>query len=357
MDEKDFETYDGLVINMENYWIKNSLSERKMMIERAAEARPGMELLAVEKDWWVMACLKALFRCGCKDSLLFKGGTSLSKGFGVIDRFSEDIDLAISHTFFGIDKTSKNQKEKLRKMARAYIHETLSKELDKQLKSMGIEGYKIENVTHIEGKDGVLRPIDSDKDPTVILVHYPSIIEDQISYIPPRVKIEISCLSMDVPTEMREISSMIEETFPGEDNGTAGVFRTVVPSRTFLEKIFLLAEEFQKEKPRHVRMSRHLYDLERLMDTEYGRMALEDADLYDAIVEHRRTYYALKYVDYDKHVRSVISFVPPENVQDDWRKDYADMQQFFIYGKALDFDNLILRIQELQDRIRKSATE
>ena len=338
---------------MENYWIKNSVSERRLMVERAAEAHTGMEQLAVEKDWWVMACLKALFRCGCRDSLLFKGGTSLSKGFGVIERFSEDIDLAISHAFFGIEKTSKNQKEKLRKMARAYVHDTLSKELDEQLKAMGVEGYRIENVTHVEGKDGVLVPIDSDKDPTVILVHYPSILDGEISYIPSRVKIEISCLSMDVPTEDRAIRSMIEETFSGEDNGTTGVFRTVVPTRTFLEKIFLLAEEFQKVKPRHVRMSRHLYDLERLMDTDYGREALADKKLYEAIVEHRRTYYALKYVDYDKHARGVISFVPPEDVREDWRRDYADMQQFFIYGESLGFDELISRIEELQKRLNE----
>ena len=338
---------------MENYWIKNSVSERRLMVERAAEAHTGMEQLAVEKDWWVMVCLKALFRCGCRDSLLFKGGTSLSKGFGVIERFSEDIDLAISHAFFGIEKTSKNQKEKLRKMARAYVHDTLSKELDEQLKAMGVEGYRIENVTHVEGKNGVLVPIDSDKDPTVILVHYPSILDGEISYIPSRVKIEISCLSMDVPTEDRAIRSMIEETFSGEDNGTTGVFRTVVPTRTFLEKIFLLAEEFQKVKPRHVRMSRHLYDLERLMDTDYGREALADKKLYEAIVEHRRTYYALKYVDYDKHARGVISFVPPVDVREDWRRDYADMQQFFIYGESLGFDELISRIEELQKRLNE----
>mgnify|MGYP002527107406 FL=1 len=62
---------------------------------------------------------------------------------------------------------------------------------------------------------------------------------------------------------------------------------------TFLEKAFLLNEEFQKEKPRSRRMSRHLYDLEKLMDTNYGKAALEDTALYQAIVEHRRKFYQL----------------------------------------------------------------
>lgn len=100
-----------------------------------------------------------------------------------------------------------------------------------------------------------------------------------IKYIPPRVKIEISCLSMNEPTEDRLISSYIEQTFPGEDAAATATVRTVVPTRTFLEKAFLLCEEFQKQTPRHVRMSRHLYDLERLMDTGFGKQALQDIDL------------------------------------------------------------------------------
>lgn len=342
---------------MARFWLNNDLTDRLAMLEQATDAHTGMVQLAVEKDWWVMVTLKALFDCECSDSLIFKGGTSLSKGFGVIDRFSEDIDLAISHTFFGIEKTSKSQKEKLRKKAREYIHTRLSAELDDRLKAMGIEGYRIENVTHVEDRDGNLNAIDSDKDPTVILLHYPSIVESSISYIPPRVKIEVSCLSMDVPTEMREIRSMIAETFPDEDEGTLGVFRTVVPSRTFLEKIFLLAEEFQKARPRHVRMSRHLYDLERLMDTGYGKAALADDALYNAIIEHRRTYYALKYVDYDRHARETISFLPPDELLEDWRKDYADMQAYFIYGDALDFNALIERMRELQARINHTSRQ
>ena len=145
------------------------------------------------------------------------------------------------------------------------IHETLSRQLEDKLNEMGVTGFRIENVTQRMGKDGEMHPIDSDKDPTVILLHYPSIVESPIAYITPRVKIEISVLSMDEPCEVRDIHSFIEESFAGEDSDTNCKIRTVVPTRTFLEKIFLLAEEFQKEKPRSVRMSRHLYDIEKLI--------------------------------------------------------------------------------------------
>ena len=336
-------------------WLNNTIEDRLYMLQKAAKDHPGINQLAIEKDWWVMVTLKALFRTTCADSLIFKGGTSLSKGFQIIERFSEDIDLAISHSFFGIDKTSKSQREKLRKMARVFVHDTLSSELDARLQELGVSGYRVENVTHQLDKDGKLKAIDSDKDPTVILLHYDSVVEGSVDYIPPRVKIEISCLSMDEPTEVREIQSYIADSFKEEDETLASI-RTVLPSRTFLEKIFLLAEEFQKDKPRHVRMSRHLYDLERLMDSEYGRKALADRGLYDAIVEHRRTYYALKYVDYDKHDPRAISFVPPASVQELWAADYADMKRYFIYGDSLSFEQLIERVEELQERVRGTVT-
>ena len=337
---------------MRKLWLNNELVDRLAMLQQTAIKHSGISRMAIEKDWWVTVALKALFQTDCRDSLIFKGGTSLSKGFNIIERFSEDIDLAISHSFFGIEKTNKNQRDKLKKSARRYIQETLAVQFDEQLKSMGITGYTIENVTQVQNKNGEWVPIDSDKDPTVILLHYPSIVEDPISYIPPRVKIEISCLSMDEPTEGRQISSLIGETFEKEDADTNCKIRTVVPTRTFLEKIFLLAEEFQKDNHRSVRMSRHLYDLERLMDTEYGREALTDRALYEAIVEHRRAYYALKYVNYDLHSPATINFLIPEQAKEAWTADYADMRRFFIYGRSLEFDALMQKIAELQQRVR-----
>lgn len=337
---------------MGKLWLNNELVDRLAMLQQTEATHPGINQVAIEKDWWVTVTLKALFHTDCRDSLIFKGGTSLSKGFNVIERFSEDIDLAISHSFFDIEKTNKSQRDKLKKLAHRYIQETVSTQLDAQLAGMGISGYTIENVTQVQDKSGDWKPIDSDKDPTVILLQYPSIIEDTISYIPPRVKIEISCLSMDEPTEERDIHSLIGETFEEEDTDANCKIRTVVPTRTFLEKLFLLAEEFQKDKPRSVRMSRHLYDLEKLMDTEYGREALADRTLYDAIVEHRRAYYALKYVNYDLHAPATINFLIPEQAVESWKADYADMRRFFIYGQSLEFEALIRKMVELQNRVR-----
>ena len=333
-------------------WINNNEADRTYMLEKTEDNHPGIGQAAIEKDWWVSVTLKALFQTDCANYLIFKGGTSLSKGWNLIERFSEDIDLAISHSFFGINKSNKSQREKLRKLSRAYIQNTLSAQLDERLKAMDITGYQIENVATVENRNGENVPIDSDKDPTVILLHYGSLLSRKIDYIPPRVKIEISCLSMDEPVEEREIRSLICESFPDDDTDAVCRIKTVVPSRTFLEKIFLLAEEFQKDKPRSMRMSRHLYDLERLMDSDFGKMALADKTLYNAIIDHRQAYYALKYVDYSLHHPSTINILPPERVLDDWKQDYSNMQRYFIYGPSLDFELLMKRIIELQSRLR-----
>ena len=159
----------------------------------------------------------------------------------------------------------------------------------------------------------------------------------------------------DEPTEPRPVDTLIAKYYPEEDNELSCTIRTVVPTRTFLEKVFLLNEEFQKAKPRYRRMSRHLYDLERLMDTPYGREALADKDLYNAIVEHRKTYYDLKYVDYGLHTPDKIDFLPPASEIEHWKADYAEMQRHFIFGSAVSFDDLMKRMEELRDRFRKSS--
>lgn len=334
-------------------WQKNTIEDKKALIQFTAD-KENINQVAVEKDWWVTVVLKTLFQTSCAESLLFKGGTSLSKGWdSIIERFSEDIDLAIDHSFFNVNETSKSQKEKLRKQARKYVHETLSKELGEQLDAMGIVGYSIENITTIQTANGE-KAIDSDKDPTVIHLNYESILDSKVEYIPSRVKIEISCLSMAEPCELKEITSLIYSHYPEEDDDTRSNIKTVLPTRTFLEKIFLLHEEFQKDTPRHLRMSRHLYDLERLMDTNFGKEALSDTHLYAEIVKHRSLYYTLKYIDYQKHHPSTINFCPPEKNRKDWDRDYEEMKNSFIYAdNKLSFDELIARIEELQSRFRQ----
>ena len=281
---------------------KNLTASECLAAVQTTAAGKNIEDRAVEKDWWVTAVLKALFNTSCRDYLLFKGGTSISKGWPIIERFSEDIDLSLGRQYFldvlGLQYAAagnNTQLKNLRKASRRFIHGTLSQELGQQLAKIGLTGFTVSNQTTVPTADG-LKPIDADSDPTVIQVEYDSIFPAYEGDILPSVKIEISCLSMSEPFEEKPITTLIHDRFPELDQELSTIIRTVTPARTFLEKAFLLNEEFQKEQPRFRRMSRHLYDLEKLMDTDYGKTALQDIDLYRAIVEHRRKFYHLGYV-------------------------------------------------------------
>ncbi len=328
-------------------WIDATPLERRLMLQRTAE-KERLPEYAVEKDWWVTMTLKALFNTRCGKYLEFKGGTSLSKGWKLIERMSEDIDLALSHTFFACSIDNNTQLKNLRKKSRRFVTDELAREFELNMKSLGLENFKV--VPVVEDEAG--NPVSTDADPTVLLVDYQPISDFASRYVPSRVKVEISCLSMDEPFEMKNISSIISASFPEEDEDTESVIPVVLPSRTFLEKAFLLNEEFQKDKPRSLRMTRHLYDLERLMDTEFGRKALSDIELYAKIVEHRRKFYHVGYADYDKNYPDKIDLIPPEICLPTWKSDYAEMQEHFVYGEKITFERLLERISELQGRFR-----
>lgn len=334
------------------HWQEYNKDERNEILQIVA-GRMNLLPQVVEKDWWVVMTLKALSFTSYSDLFLFKGGTSLSKGWNLIERFSEDIDLAIKREKeFAIPSMTKSQKERLRKFSRKYITETLCKEVEFSLEKMGITGFQIIPIVTRKKLDGSEVAIDSDKDPTEFHVAYQSVLQGGIDYIPPRVKVEISCLSMHEPTAPIEITSYISQNIPNVDDDNRVIFNTVIPTRTFLEKAFLLNEEYAKEKPRTVRMSRHLYDLEKLMDTEFGKEALSNRHLYDTIAEHRQQFYALKYFDYSLHSPERITIVPPRHLLDKWADDYRDMTNSFIYGSKLPFDKLLTRIDILQERFR-----
>jgi predicted nucleotidyltransferase component of viral defense system len=331
------------MIDIMNKWQNIDDSRRIFIIENIAE-KTKLSPDAVEKDWWVTMTLRALFACECADHIVFKGGTSLSKAWNLIERFSEDIDIAIDRKFFGFDgELKRKQINNLRRASCAYISGTLKDELDNNLKLFGISGYVI----------SVEETQDSTKDPQIIEIKYNSLFNS--NYLRDKILIEIGARSLIEPSEDVQLRSIIAENYPDADFADDFVtIPTVIPQRTFLEKAFLLHEEFQKplEKVRIDRMTRHIYDLEKLMDTEYAINALKDKELYNTIVEHRRTLTVMKEVDYSTHTPDTINFVPPDLVIDAWRKDYEQMKNM-IYGQSLPFDRLIERIKELNERFRK----
>jgi len=322
-------------------WLTLS-KERRIEILNQATELTGLPSVAIEKDWWITLALNASFSLSYSKNIVFKGGTSLSKGWNLIERFSEDIDLAIDRKFFGFaGDISKTQIKNLRKQSCEFISTTFLDDLTKIL----TEWKAIDECRLIAQ---LIK--DSDKDPQVIEIYYNSVI-DTSAYLPQRVLIEVSSRSLMEPIEERKINSILSENFPQQSFVTVPfAIPTVLPQRTFLEKIFLLHEEFSQEteKIRIDRLSRHLYDLEKLMDTEHGIEALKNTVLYNNIVAHREKLNPLRGLDYHNHIPSKIKIIPPDEVLKDFERDYEAMSSFMIYGESLKFDHLIKRLLQLQ---------
>tara|TARA_R110002094_G_scaffold12700_1_gene22815 strand:- start:406 stop:1413 length:1008 start_codon:yes stop_codon:yes gene_type:complete len=331
---------------MNTNWLTLS-KERRIEILNQATEFTGLPAVAIEKDWWVTLALNASFSLPYSEHIVFKGGTSLSKGWDLIERFSEDIDLAIDRKFFGFEgDISKTQIKKLRKQSCEFISTTFLEDLTRVLiKNKAIDECKL-----------IAQPVvDSDKDPQTIEIHYNSVI-DTSDYLPQRVLIEVSSRSLMEPIENREISSIISENFPKQKfTSKPFAISTVLPQRTFLEKIFLIHEEFSQavEKIKIERLSRHLYDLEKLMDTEHGIEALKNTELYNNIITHREKFNPIRGIDYVNHIPNKIKIIPPDAIIKSYEKDYEAMTDFMIYGESLTFGKLIERISELQTRINR----
>lgn len=325
-------------------WFNLSSEDRKEIINQTS-AKIGIVPTAVEKDFWAMIALTAIFNTKYKEYIVFKGGTSLSKGWDIIDRFSEDIDLGLDRSFFGFDgKLSRSKVTRLRKTCCSFIEQEFVPALKESLLAMGVKQFRLSLIDFEE----------SDTDPLSIELGYESITE-KLEYLKPTVLVEISSRSLRNPFEMKKMRSFIGSMYPDEEFSDSRIeIPTVSPSRTMLEKIFLLHEEFQKPKDKKIkfqRMTRHLYDLGQLMDTEFYGLALDNLQLYNQIVKHRKMLTKISYVNYDKHKPQHINFLPPAHVYEEWKQDYKQMQESMFYGETLSFEKLIEKLKVLQDRI------
>ncbi len=297
----------------------------KEAIFQAIAAERGMTSFAVEKDWWVSRILETVFQMNVAQHLLFKGGTSLSKAWKLIHRFSEDIDLADAGIY-----TTQTFFEKLK----AKLRDKGFKELDFKVMDKG----------------------GNDQDPRVLEIYYANIIRPATEYIKPRIQIEVSCRSLREPFTIKSFGSFVDEIYTGRDFA-APLFNvpTVNPERTFLEKLFLLHEEFNRsqEKIRVDRLSRHLYDIYHLSQSGIAKQAFNNQELYETIVAHRHKFSRITDVDYNSHNPKTLNPIPIASVIDKWDADYSKMKEDMIYEDPKpSFENLINNLVKLRDQLQ-----
>lgn len=293
-------------------------------------ANLGLAPFYVEKDFWVCWVLEVLFAdAQVGPNVTFRGGTSLSKGWGLIERFSEDIDLAMARGWMGDLKdpgetgiTSSERDRRLRALrqeCRRVIDEVLAPVLRREAEALS-------GTSRLE-----IEALEQARDPFCLYFHYPlSGFDAPADYNQAAVKIELSGRAEGWPMEPREITAYAAEVFPALGATSAGRISCVRPERTFWEKASLIHEQNVRpeERPLESRQARHLYDLVRL----WGHVAGLDGmgDLFAGVKAHRSAFFGYAWVDYTALEPGDLRLVPGEERLLAWKADYVQMTPMFI---------------------------
>lgn len=330
------------------------LSERdRLDAFSKAEVEIGLSEDIIEKDFWVCWTLKELFSLDqIKDNLTFKGGTSLSKIYKVIDRFSEDIDVSIERAYLGFTedkdpakfgiKKSKDLLDQLNKACQKFVKDDLYNRLKDVIKTkLGSTGWKLE--------------IDEDdNDDQTILFTYPKITSKSSSYIRPVVKIELGARADHWPVSMQIISPYVSEILPPPYDKMEAEIRVLNIERTFWEKATILHKyaHYPEDKSVPERQSRHYFDFYCLLNSPGKAKALENIDLLDKVATHKKVYFRAAWAKYETAKRGSLKLIPGDKVMKAMEADYKAMSEMFA-GDVPSWDEIIDEIKKFQLEIIK----
>jgi len=306
--------------------------------------RTGLSEIAVEKDLWITAILRCVFSLEYAPFIQFKGGTNLSKCWTVIERMSEDIDLAIGREYLGFSgELSKSQvSNRLRRASKEFI---VGPFLDDLKVAISRGGIPLDGLDISTNDNGI-----PTQDPVQIYIRYRTLYEED-DYLLPQVMLEISGRSSDLALEKRRINSFFDAAIPNKEKALPEFEVTAIhPRRTFIEKVCLLHEEFNKRhgEIRSKRMSRHLYDLYMMCGKGVDKLVLEDEALFKQIIHHRFIYNRIDGVDYNTETPGHFAIIPPGESLKQWEQDYRNTIAKMIYGaERPDFETIIARIGKL----------
>jgi hypothetical protein len=323
--------------------------DRLLYCRQASELLPfALPAAVVEKDFWVSWLLKLLMELPeSRGRLTFKGGTSLSKAWNLIDRFSEDIDLALDRSLFGqapphgaedapSNTKRKDRIEELNEASAAWTKTTL------------IPAMRARIAEQLPGEGWTLEPKVKGNEVNIEF-RYPGSLQGELGSLLPVVLVELVPRADDQPNGPRTITPLVYEAL-SELLGVASFeVPTLAPERTLLEKAMYLHETVAGFNAGSERKSRHYYDLSKLISAGFGDSAMVDRALFEMVIAHRRTFYRYNALDYDGILRNGIMIVPPEAHWPDWRGDY-DRTGAMIYRDRPTFDELMKAAHAYQEK-------
>ena len=305
----------------------------------------GLPEAMVEKDFWVCWTLDYLFHgCPWGAHLAFKGGTSLSKCFGLIRRFSEDIDLILDWRLLGYEKDepwterSKNQQDKFNKEAKArtetFLQETFLPQLQADFGKLLDDEFSL----YIE-----------EDDPQTVCFGYPRSFQE--GSILPMVRLEIGALAAWTPTKRAEITSYAAQQYPHVLQHSTTSILTVAPERTFWEKVTILHKEaFRTNGKFPARYSRHYYDLWCMDASPVKAAAYENLELLERVVRFKERFYPAGSAHYELAKPGTMRLLPPEDCIPLLREDYEHMKNM-IFGETPEFEEIMDCMERLEREI------
>ena len=312
----------------------------------------GVYPALVEKDFWVCYILDYLFnRSSWKDCFVFKGGTSLSKAFHVIERFSEDIDLILDWKAVikgGVDpwgERTRNQQYKFNKSINEETERFVEVKLIPEMKRDIGDDLKADFDVYPD-----------EQDMKTINFAYPRIFDD--SYLRPVVRLEIGPLAEWRPHHAQKIVPYVAEFYGQLFERSYTYVVTLDAERTFWEKISILHKIANRNisKPFPRRYARHYYDVYCICHSDIKEKAFAQYELLEKNILFEKKFYYSGTAGYDTARIGTIRLLPVVEDMDVVRNDYERMKEM-IFGRSPDFDEVIEVIAELQDEINNLASD
>jgi hypothetical protein len=332
-----------------------SAEERAEVFAETADRKVLPEAI-IEKDFWVCWVLKQLFSIETlSDRLLFKGGTSLSKIFHAISRFSEDIDLAVDYAALGFRGERDPRREDISKTKRAGILDEMMAECQRYISGEFLEALRARCEEVLGAPEAWSLGI-SEQDPNVVRFQYPAASAKSLAYVAPQVVLELGTHAEFVPHDRFTIHSFVSEKFPQlVPDGEVEVI-ALLAKRTFWEKATILHAEYHRppERPIPDRYSRHYYDVAMLAQSTIRAEALADTELLAQVVRHKETFYPSGWAQYDLARPGSFHMVPPETRIAALERDYRNMG-VMIFGEPPPFGTIMETLAALEQEINNGV--
>ncbi|MHB2026275.1 MAG: nucleotidyl transferase AbiEii/AbiGii toxin family protein [Elusimicrobiota bacterium] len=336
--------------------------DRSELFSTAATLRGNMLSEMVEKDFWVCWTLKRVF--AIEDSpadLIFKGGTSLSKVYKAIDRFSEDVDLSFDRSALGFGgehdpacAASRNQTEKRLEALTTACREMIRGKFVPRLeaafqKALGTAPSKRTWQVELD-KD--------DPDQQTVLFHYPAAIAkragEMARYMQPDVRLEFGARGEQWPAEYATVTSYAAQAVPGPFKEPACEVKVLAIERTFWEKATILHawHHLPQTKPLPERQSRHYFDLAKLYEKGMGEKALAKLDLLKNVADHKLIFFRSPSAKYEEAAQGSLRLIPTPLRRKELESDYAKMRQM-IFGEVPPLKHVFDVLAELEHKINE----